>query len=298
MGSDTKAAYGGQAVIEGVMIRGQRNICVAVRRPDGTIAIDTQPLSTLFTGTLRRVPMVRGMLVLIETLGLGMRALAYSANVAARAEEQEIGRGVIAATLAVSVSFGVLLFFLVPVLASRPLEGVLGSDMASNFVEGLIRLSLFLGYVYLIGRMQQIRRVFMYHGAEHMTVHAREHGNPLDVNSIRPYPTAHPRCGTAFLLTVMIVAVLVFTFVGRDPLWWLIASRIVLIPVIAAISYEAIRFSGAHGGNPVVRILSAPNIALQSLTTRRPTDDQIEVAIAAMDGALSADTGRTTPNGG
>ena len=177
-------------------------------------------------------------------------------------------------------------------LASKGLEGALGSDLASNIAEGVIRLALFLGYVVLIGRMEQIRRVFMYHGAEHMTVHAQEHQEPLEVERVRRYPTAHPRCGTAFLLTVMVVAIVVFSLVGREPLWWLISSRIVLIPVVAAMSYEAIRFTGFHTGNPVVRLVAAPSLALQALTTRQPDDDQIQVAIAAMDHVLAADEGR------
>ena len=289
MASGNKPTYGGQAVIEGVMIRGQRNASIAVRRPDGTIALKCDPLNSLYTGKLRRVPIVRGVIVLIETLGLGMRALTYSANVGVEAEDKEIGKGAMAATIGVSLLFAVGLFFMVPVLASKALESPLGSDLLSNLAEGIIRLALFLVYIYLIGRMDQIRRVFMYHGVEHMTVHAQEADDPLEVGAIRKYSTAHPRCGTAFLLTVMVVAIAVFTFVGREPFWWLIASRVVLVPVVAAISYEAIRYSGFHATNGLVRILTAPSLALQSLTTRQPDDDQIEIAIAAMEQALVAD---------
>ncbi len=287
--SASRATYGGQAVIEGVMIRGQRYASIAVRRPDGALAKKCEPLSQIYTGRLRRVPVLRGVLVLAETLSLGMRALMYSANVGAEAEGQEIGKGAMAATLGLSIAFAVGLFFVLPVLASRAVEGPLGSDILSNLVEGLIRLGLFLGYILLIGRMAEIKRVFMYHGAEHMTVHAQENGDPLEIRAIRRYPTAHPRCGTAFLLTVMVVAIVVFTFVGRDPLWWLIVSRIVLIPIVAAVSYEVIRFSGFHSSNPLVRVITSPNIALQALTTRQPDDDQIEVAIAAMEQAIHAD---------
>ena len=287
--ADSRPIYGGQAVIEGVMIRGQRHASIAVRRPNGTIALKSDPLSTLYTGRLRRIPVVRGVIVLIETLSLGMRALTYSANVGVEAEDKEIGKGAMAATIGVSMVFAVGLFFMVPVLASRAVESPLGSDLLTNLVEGVIRLGLFLGYIYLIGRMGQIRRVFMYHGAEHMTVHAQEADDPLEVEAIRKYSTAHPRCGTAFLLTVMVVAIAVFTFVGREPFWWLIASRIVLVPLVAAISYEAIRFSGLHATNGLVRLLTAPSLALQALTTRQPDDDQIEIAIAAMEQALAAD---------
>ena len=284
-----KPTYGGQAILEGVMIRGQTSMSVAVRRPDGTVALQCTPLSQLFTGSLRRVPLLRGVIVLVETLTLGMRALNYSANVGMEAEDEELGSGAVLGMIGIALVFGIGLFFLVPVFASRSLEGVLGSDLLSNLVEGVIRLTLFLGYIVLISRMEGIRRVFMYHGAEHMTVHAQERGDPLDIVSVRKYATAHPRCGTAFLLVVMVVAVIAFVFVGREPLWWLIVSRVVLVPVIAAVSYEVIRLSGRYSSNPLVGLITGPSLALQSLTTRQPDDDQIEIAIAAMTQAIDAD---------
>ena len=289
MSANSPHTYGGQAVIEGVMIRGQRNIAVACRRPDGSIAVQRQPLTPIFTGKLRRIPLVRGVIAMAETLTLGMRALSYSANVAAEAEGEEIGKGSMAGMLLVSLTIAIGVFFVIPVLASDRLEGLLGSSIAANIAEGVIRLALFLGYILLIGRMNDIRRVFMYHGAEHMTVHAQERGDPLHIDYIRRYPTAHPRCGTAFLLVVMVVAIIAFIFVGREPFWWLIASRIVLVPLIAAVSYEVIRFSGRHADNPLVHLITAPSLALQSLTTRQPDDDQIEIAIAAMEHAQEAD---------
>lgn len=292
MSMENKATYGGQAVIEGVMIRGQNHFSVAVRRPNGTIAFLMEPLSLLFTGRLRKLPLVRGVIVLIETLILGMKALSFSANVGLEAEGEELGKGAMAGMIAFSLLFAVGLFFLVPVFASKALEGVLGSDLASNIAEGAIRLGLFFAYIVLIGRMSEIKRVFMYHGAEHMTVHAQERGDPLEVEAIRKYPTAHPRCGTAFLLVVMVVSILAFIFVGRDPLWWLITSRVVLIPVIASVSYEMIRFSGFHASNPLVQLITGPSLALQALTTRQPDDDQIEIAIAAMQHTLDADQGK------
>lgn len=293
MSANQPHTYGGQAVIEGVMIRGQRNIAIAVRRPDGSIALKRQPLTPIFTGRLRRIPLARGVIAMAETLTLGMRALTYSANVAAEAEGEEISARSMAGMMAVSLTIAIGLFFLVPVLASDRLEGLLGSSLMANIAEGVIRLGLFLGYILLIGRMNDIRRVFMYHGAEHMTVHAQERGDPLNVAHIRRYPTAHPRCGTAFLLVVMVVAILAFIFVGREPFWWLIASRIVLVPLIAAVSYEVIRFSGRHAANPLVALITAPSLALQSLTTRQPDDDQIEIAIAAMQQAQAADAEST-----
>ena len=293
--SRTRPTYGGQAVIEGVMIRGQSNVSVAVRRPDGTISTMCRPLGALFIGPARRIPLIRGVVALVETLALGMRALTYSANVAAEAEGEEIGKGAIAGMLVVSLTLAIGLFFLVPVFASSPLEGLLGSDITSNVAEGLIRLGLFLGYILLIGQMKDIRRVFMYHGAEHMTVHVQERAEPLTVENVRKYSTAHPRCGTAFLLVVMVVAVLAFVVVPRDPFWWLILSRIIFIPVIAAVSYEFIRWSGRNAGNPLVRLVSGPSLALQSLTTRQPDDGQIEIAIKAMEIAVDADEGRSLP---
>ncbi|MCY4652957.1 MAG: DUF1385 domain-containing protein [Dehalococcoidia bacterium] len=293
-----KPTYGGQAVLEGVMIRGQSHMAVAVRRPNGAIAIDERPLSTLYTGVVRRIPLLRGVIVLVETLSLGMRALSYSANVNmedpeadpdSEVESEELGKGAIASMLLLSFGFAIALFFLLPLFASRPLEGLFGNDIVSNIAEGAIRLAVFVAYIWVIGRMPDIRRVFMYHGAEHMTVHAQERGDPLVIDAIRKYSPAHPRCGTAFLLTVMVVAIAVLVLVPRDPLWWMILSRIIFIPAIAALAYEVIRLSGRYEDNPLVRLVTAPNLLLQKLTTRQPEDDQIEVAVAAMNAALIAD---------
>ena len=273
-------------------------MAVAVRRPNGAIATHLRPLSTLYTGALRRLPLVRGVITLVETLSLGMRALSYSSSVSledpeadpdSEVESEELSKGALASMLLLSFSFAILLFFLLPLFASRPLEGVFGNDILSNVAEGAIRLAVFVAYIWVIGRMSEIRRVFMYHGAEHMTVHAQERGDPLEIEAIRRYSPAHPRCGTAFLLTVMVVAILVFVFVPREPLWWLVASRIVFIPLIAAVAYEVIRLSGRYEDNPLVSLISAPNLLLQKLTTRWPDDDQIEVAVAAMETALGAD---------
>ena len=298
MTTQQRATYGGQAVLEGVMIRGQTHMAVAVRRPNGAIATQLRPLSTLYTGALRRLPLVRGVITLVETLSLGMRALSYSSSVSledpeadpdSEVESEELSKGALASMLLVSFGFAILLFFLLPLFASRPLEGAFGNDILSNVAEGAIRLAVFVAYIWVIGRMAEIRRVFMYHGAEHMTVHAQERGDPLVTEAIRKYSPAHPRCGTAFLLTVMVLAILVFVFVPREPLWWLVVSRIVFIPLIAAVAYEVIRFSGRYEDNPLVRLISAPNLLLQKLTTRWPDDDQIEVAVAAMETALEAD---------
>ena len=288
---EKRISYGGQAVIEGVMIRGRDHYSLAVRRPNGEIATESSRLSTLYTGRLRSIPLIRGVIVLIETLVIGIKALSRSANIALEEEGQELSGWSMATMLLVSLSIGVGLFFIAPLLAIRSLDSFIASDEASNLVEGILRLAMFLAYIFLIGRLPDIKRVFAYHGAEHMTVHAHEHDLPLDVEHVRGFSTAHNRCGTAFLLVVMVVAIAVFTFIGRPSLPISIASRIVLVPVIAGISYEIIRFSGAHSGNLLVKLVVYPSLALQALTTRQPDDAQIEVAIDAMKHAIAVDQG-------
>ena len=291
--SNTKNTYGGQAVIEGVMIRGQNNVTTSVRNPQGKIQTRVKPIGDIFTGKPRRFPLIRGILALAETLYLGMDSLSYSASVSDGESDEEISKLSIASMIGFSVLIAIALFFLLPLIASKPFEGLFGSDIISNVVEGVLRLVIFVLYIFGIGLMSDIRRVYMYHGAEHMTVHAMEKGDPLVVAEIRKYPTAHPRCGTAFLLTVMIIAIIVFTLVPRDPFWMVIISRIVLIPVIASLSYEVIRLSGKYSQNFMVSLIMAPSLWLQKLTTRQPDDAQIEVAISAMTAAVEADKNLT-----
>ena len=288
---DQKIIYGGQAVIEGVMIRGMHIVSVAVRNPQGTISTHTEPINSWFNSFIRKIPFIRGVLVMAETLAIGMKALTYSANVAA-GEDEEFGKGSIILMLVLSLSFAIGFFFLLPVFASKGFESLVDSNLLANILEGVIRLILFLLYVIIIGRTEDIRRVFMYHGAEHMAVHAYENGEKLTTESVSKYPAAHPRCGPAFLLVVMLLAIVVFAFIPRDPLWWLITSRIVLIPAIAAASYEAIRLSGVYSGNPLLKVISVPGLVLQRLTTRQPEPDQIEVAIVAMQEAINHDEKR------
>ena len=293
--------YGGQAVIEGVMIRGRRHFSLAVRRLDGRVDSICEPLSQIYTGRLRRLPLLRGMLVLAETLALGIKALNRSASMAMVdqvGEEEEVPGWVMAATMAVAFTLGIGLFFILPLFAVRPFEDAVSSDILSNTIEGLIRLGILIAYIGGIGLIKDIRRIFAYHGAEHMAVHTHEAKLPLKVENVRRFPTAHPRCGTAFLFTVVVVAIVVFAFVPRSNLALMILSRIVLLPVIAAISYEIIRFSGAHQSNPLTRLTSYPGLLLQKLTTRVPDDSQIEVAILAMNVALAADEGRPLASDG
>ncbi len=296
MANQKPSLYGGQAVVEGVMIRGRTAASLVVRRPDSTLAISSIPLATWANGPVRKVPFARGVLVLAETLILGAKALSISANEAAGGStETEGGRKVqgamtTTATVAVvlaSLALGLGLFVVLPLLISKAVEPA--GDLIANLTEGGLRLVIFLGYLWVIGRMAEIRRVFGYHGAEHMAVWAQENDKPLTAESLRKYPTAHPRCGTSFLLTVVLVSILVFIFVPRDPFWLVLSSRIVLIPLITAVSYELIRFAGSHLDNPVVRFLTAPNLLLQHMTTRQPDDQMIEVAIASMNKALEMD---------
>ena len=293
--ADQQFFYGGQAVIEGVMIRGRRYFSLAVRRVSGDVHVVAEPLSQLYTGNLRRVPLLRGVLVLVETLVLGMKALNRSATMAMEdqtEEQEEVPRWIMGLAMTVAFALGIGIFFVMPIFAVKPLEHSISSSPLVNSVEGLLRLVLLVGYIALIGLLRDIRRVFAYHGAEHMAVHTHEAGLSLEVENVRRFPTAHPRCGTAFLLTVGLVAILVFAFLGRSPLWWLVLSRIVLIPVIAAMSYEVIRFSGTHRGSPLTKVITYPGLLLQKLTTRVPDDGQIEVAIVAMKTAIAADEGR------
>ena len=287
--------YGGLAVIEGVMIRGRRWFSLAVRRLDGEVSTTIEPLSQIYTGRLRRVPLVRGVVVLIETLALGIKALNRSATMAMedRTDDgEEVPRWMTGVALVIAFALGIGLFFMTPLFAVRSFEDSISSQLLIEFIEGVIRIVLLVAYIGAIGLMPDIRRVFAYHGAEHMAVHTHEAGLSLEVHHLRRFSTAHPRCGTAFLLTVMVVSIVVFAFVPRSNLGWLVLSRIVLIPVIAAMSYEVIRFNGAHQSNPLTKLFIFPGLLLQRLTTRKPDDSQIEVAIQAMNAAVAADEGR------
>jgi len=282
------------------MIRGQSRAALAVRRPDGIIVRRSIPLETWANSALRSVPFLRGVLVLLETLLVGMKSLTISANEAAAdenpEEDQQISSVAMASLLTVSLVLGIGIFFLIPVLVSRVIENAGANDFTANLVEGAIRLALFIGYVWIIGKMNDIKRVFGYHGAEHMVVHAHEAGEPLTVESVRRFPPAHPRCGTSFLMTVVIVSIIMFMFFPRDPFWFLVVSRIVLVPIIAGISYEFIRFAGKHQGNIWIRLINSPNILLQDLTTRQPDDGMMEVAITAIEYAIAMDDDRAVPS--
>jgi uncharacterized protein YqhQ len=283
--------YGGQAVIDGVMIRGKEGVAISVRQPDGQLNVVRQPLASIYKGRLREMPLIRGIIALVETLVLGTQSLLHSAQVAATEEVGEkIPAAVLWGTVGASLALGVALFFMVPLFATRYLiDPYIESALLSNIFEGLIRIGIFIGYLKVMSLIPDIRKVFAYHGAEHKTVNAYEAGVALEVDSVKKYSTAHARCGTAFLFIVLIVAIFVFALVGQPSLWIRILSRIALIPVIAMISYEIMKFGASHSRNPVVRILLAPGLLLQSLTTREPDDSQIEAAIAALNEVISID---------
>jgi uncharacterized protein YqhQ len=272
--------YGGQAVIEGVLMRGPAGWAVAARRPDGGISMREEALrSRMYTSAFFRLPLVRGVVGLAEMMHLGTSAMIWSANVKARAENLEIGRGAIAATLAFSAVFSFALFFGLPLLAGGALQR--HSTLGFTIVEGGLRGLLVVGYMYAISFIPDVRRLFQYHGAEHKTINAFEAGAPLTVEGVAPQSRLHPRCGTGFLIVVVLVSIVVFVLVGRPPLPLLILSRILLVPVIASISYELIRLGAKHHANPVVARLLVPVLAAQYLTTREPDASMMEVALAA-----------------
>ncbi|MEP6639533.1 MAG: DUF1385 domain-containing protein [Chloroflexota bacterium] len=290
-------AYGGQALIEGVLMRGRDAIAVALRHPDGRIVVATERLDSGVHGTAAsRWPFVRGLVVLYETLVVGTRWLVRSANVQAEEQGVELGRSAVALMLGLTLLAGVGVFFLLPLFIASVTTANVQNGLVQHLVEGLVRVAIFLGYLALISRAPDIRRVFQYHGAEHMTIHALEAGDPLTVEAVRKYPTAHQRCGTEFLVVVILLSIIAFSLVGRQDPLIMVGSRLLLIPVIAAVGYEILKFGARHRANPLVKVLMYPGILVQMITTKRPEDDMIEVAIASMEEALLAD-GNEVPAG-
>jgi uncharacterized protein YqhQ len=289
-------AYGGQALVEGVLMRGRDAIAVAFRHPSGHIVWAQERLDSGFHGSrISKLPFIRGLMVLYETLIVGSRWLVRSAGLQVQEEGVELGKAGIAITLLITLAMVVGIFFVLPLIVASAATGGQG-DLTQHLVEGGVRVALFVVYLLVISRAGDVKRVFQYHGAEHMTIHALEHDDPLTVANVRRYPTAHQRCGTEFLVIVIILSILAFSLIGRlDPIW-MIVSRVLLIPVIAAVGYEILRFGAKHRGNPFIRALYLPGIWVQMITTKQPTDDQIEVAIVSMEQALLAD-GELVPAG-
>ena len=281
--------YGGQAVIEGVMMRGQKAIVTAVRRSDGEVVINTQPLPGIYTGRLRKVPLIRGVIALIESMFLGIKSLLYSANVSMEEEGEKIPGGLAWGMVAGSLAFAVAFFFIAPLFLTRLLNPYIQSSIVFHLIEGFIRLGFFIAYLRLISLARDIKRVFAYHGAEHKAVNAYEAGVPLEVEAVRKYSAAHVRCGTSFLFAVLIIAIIVFAIIGRPSVQVMVVSRIVLVPLIAALGYEVTYFGARHSKNSLVRAFLAPGLWLQGLTTREPDDNQVEVALSALKRAVEID---------
>ena len=302
----TSINVGGQAVLEGVMMRAPRTMTVAVRAPSGEIVLKKDALKLLADKwKFLKWPILRGTVALFSSLALGMKALNFSANCAM--EELKAGDGgekekakktskpmtdlAVGATMFLSLGLGLALFFYLPLYLTQAMKDLLPITQASslmfNLVDGVIRISIFLLYIFAISRMKDIKRVFEYHGAEHKVIYAYESGEPLTVDNARKYSTLHPRCGTSFLLIVMVLSILVFSFVPRSaPFYMKALSRLVLIPLIAGLSYEFIRFSSKKKDNPIIKAAITPGLWLQRLTTREPSDDQIEVAVRALTEAV------------
>lgn len=277
-------AYGGQAVIEGVMMRGARAVAIAMRAPNDEIILHTEPLGKVYQSKLAKIPFLRGLVMLWDALALGMRALTISANTQAEEEDEQIEGPLLFFTMFISLSFAVALFFLAPAAAGHWIGDWLRIENAwtANLIEGIVRLLILIGYIGLIGRMEDIQRVFRYHGAEHKTINAFEDGAELTPETVAAYPLEHPRCGTAFLLTVVLFSILLFTLIGPiDSILVKLATRLVLVPVLAGISYEYIRWTARHLDSPVVRALIKPNLALQRMTTKEPDLHMLEVGIAS-----------------
>lgn len=294
--------YGGQAVVEGVMMRGQRYATVACRKPDGEIVTRIEELRGAMRAEAREVPVLRGILLLWETMQLGVRSLTFSSQIADGRNPDTIqSKAATFLAIGLSVAFSALLFFVGPLMLTAWLEPRVG-HAATVTIEGLVRLLALLGYVFAIGLVPGVHRLFQHHGAEHKTVNAYEAGAPLTPESVRRFSVIHTRCGTSFLLTVMLVSIVVFGLLGSQPLWSELVSRVLLIPVIAGLAYEILRFTADHYDNPIVRFAIQPNLELQYFTTREPNDEQIELAILALrsvlvlDGVLSDEpVGALTP---
>jgi len=273
--------YGGQAVLEGVMMRGAHSVAIAMRAPNKEIVIHKEPLGNIYKSNLGKIPFLRGLVMLWDTLGLGMRALTLSANVQT-GQDQKLEGPALYLTLGVSLTFAVALFILLPAVVGQLADGFLGwNPWWGNLFEGFIRLLFLIGYIWLVGKLPDIRRVFAYHGAEHKTINAFEAESELTPECVARFSVEHPRCGTAFLLTLVLLSVVLFSLLGPLPWLWRLVSRVLLLPLLAVLAYEYIRWTANHMDSALVRLLVKPNLALQQLTTREPTPDMLEVAIAA-----------------
>lgn len=290
MSESKMPTYGGQAVIEGVMMRGARSVAIAMRSPENEIVIHTENLSGIYKSKIARIPFLRGLIALWDALGLGMRALTISANLQTEEEEQLEGPALYL-TMIGSIVFGIALFLLAPAAAGQLIERVFGwNAWWGNLAEGIVRLFLLIGYIWAISNIPDIKRVFAYHGAEHKTINAFEDGADLTPETVACYSIEHPRCGTAFLLTLVLLSVILFSLLGPLPLAWRLTSRILLLPVLAGLAYEYTRWTARYIESPLIKLIIRPNLALQHLTTREPNRDMLEVSIAAFNAMRSGET--------
>ncbi len=308
---DRIITYGGQAVIEGVLMRGQKAFAVAMRAPDGNVVVHTEQLAKVYRSGITKIPFLRGVILLWDALGLGMRALTLSANTQT-GEDEKLAGAPLYLTLGLSLAFGIGLFFLFPAAIGGWVEGLFVpaavgggggvlpapalQEVAStsglwlgNLIEGVVKLALLVGYIWAIGFMPDIKRLFGYHGAEHKTINAYEAGAELTPESVAKFPLQHARCGTAFLLTLVLLSIFVFVLLGPMPMLWRLLSRLLLIPVLAGIAVEYIRWTANHLDNRFVQWIIKPNLALQSLTTREPDMKMLEVAIASFNAMRAAE---------
>jgi len=282
--------YGGQAVIEGVMMRGKRSMAIAVRKASGEIVMKEdrlQPISARYPAL--KWPLVRGVVALVEALVIGMKALSYSASQFAEEEEEELGAKEIALTMGFALLLTVGLFVVLPAYVLRFVEAHIHSNILLNFVEGGLKISIFIAYIAAISLMSDIRRVFQYHGAEHKAINCYEAGDPLTVENVRAHSLIHRRCGTSFIIFVLLISIFVFSFFGRPPFLLRVGLHLLLLPVVAGISYEIIRLAGRKNAPWIIRVISLPGMWTQRLTTREPADDQIEVAIRSLTAVLDED---------
>jgi len=285
--SDNKLpTYGGQAVIEGVMMRGSKAVAIAMRSPANEIVIHTEKLGGIYKSKIAKIPFLRGLILLWDALGLGMRALTLSANLQT-GEDENLEGAALYLTLGLSLTFGIGLFFMAPATVGQWIEQSFALNAWwGNLTEGVVRLILLVGYVWAIGLMPDVKRVYAYHGAEHKTINAFEANADLTPEIVSKYSLEHPRCGTAFLLNVVFISILIFTMMGPMSLLWRLLSRVLLLPVISGIAYEYLRWTANHLHSPFVRWIIKPNLALQRLTTNEPDLDVIEVSIAAFNAML------------
>jgi uncharacterized protein YqhQ len=280
--------YGGQALIEGVLMRGKYNVVGAFRSPQGEIILESEELEGIYKSKIAKLPFFRGLVILWDSLSLGMKFLTISANVQAENEEEKIEGGALFLTVLLSIALSISVFFVLPTLLASAINKVFGlSNFSVNVIEGLVRLFLLIGYLFVIGFSKEIARVFQYHGAEHKTINAYESGIQLSVENIRNYPLAHARCGTSFLLTLVLLSIIFFSIMGPMPVTTRIITRVLFVPLLAMLSYEVIRWMGNHSNNLIVHTITTPNLLLQRLTTREPDQEQIEVALASFNKLLT-----------